>query len=174
MKNISISPYSIIGATVGVAIGHYVFRSSSLFPLMILGVVGGVIANKIDKNIQDKIIKITKAIKSRYNNNEYKVRHTLAEGVRHKIEREDKEMDHYITRIAEEGICDSAVAILIPAYSGKSQKIICSDLGIEYGYIGSTIGRVNKKINENYKKHNLHLYNLDDLVAFLKQPRPGF
>jgi uncharacterized protein YcfJ len=57
MKNISISPYSIIGATVGVAVGHYVFRSTSLLPLMVLGVVGGIMANKIDKNIQNKIIK---------------------------------------------------------------------------------------------------------------------
>ncbi len=30
--------------------------------------------------INDKIIKITKAIKSRYSNNEYKVRHSLARG----------------------------------------------------------------------------------------------
>ncbi len=88
------------------------------------------------------------------------------------MEREDNQMDHYITRITEENMCDSAVKILISAYSGKSQKIICAELGIQYGYIGSTIGRVNKKINENYKKHNLHLYNLKDLVAFLKQPRP--
>jgi hypothetical protein len=57
MKKISISPYSVIGATIGVAVGHYIFRSSSLLPLMVLGVVGGVLANKIDKNIQDKIIK---------------------------------------------------------------------------------------------------------------------
>jgi len=69
MKNISISPYSIIGATVGVAIGHYVFRSNSLFPLMILGVVGGVIANKIDKNIQDKIIKKASDLQTKIESN---------------------------------------------------------------------------------------------------------
>lgn len=57
MKKITISPYSIIGATVGVAVGHYVFRSSSLLPLMVLGVVGGIVANRVDKNIQDKILK---------------------------------------------------------------------------------------------------------------------
>jgi len=65
MKKITISPYSIIGTTVGVAVGHYVFKSTSLLSLLIFGVVGGVIANKIDKNIQDKIIKKAQQLESK-------------------------------------------------------------------------------------------------------------
>jgi uncharacterized protein YcfJ len=69
MKNISISPYSVIGATVGVAVGHYVFKSSSLLPLMVLSVVGGFLANKIDKNIQDKIIKKANDLQTKIESN---------------------------------------------------------------------------------------------------------
>jgi uncharacterized protein YcfJ len=57
MKNISISPYSLIGATIGVGVGHYVFRTTNFFYLIVLGVVGGVIANKVDKTIQNKVLK---------------------------------------------------------------------------------------------------------------------
>lgn len=69
MKKITISPYSIIGTTVGVAVGHYVFKSSSLLSLLIFGVVGGIIANKIDKNIQDKIIKKAQELESKIQKN---------------------------------------------------------------------------------------------------------
>jgi hypothetical protein len=69
MKKITISPYSIIGTTVGVAVGHYVFKSTSLLSLLIFGVVGGVIANKIDKNIQNKIIKKAQELESKIETN---------------------------------------------------------------------------------------------------------
>lgn len=62
MKNISISPYTILGATAGVAIGHYVLRANSFLSLMILGVVGGVLANRMDKTIQDRILMKAKSL----------------------------------------------------------------------------------------------------------------
>jgi len=65
MKNISISPYTILGATGGVAIGHYIFKANSLLTLMILGVVGGVLANKMDKTIQDRILNKAKDLQTK-------------------------------------------------------------------------------------------------------------
>lgn len=69
MKNISISPYSLIGATVGVGVGHYVFRTTNFFYLVVLGVVGGVLANKMDKTIQDKILKKAENLQAKITTN---------------------------------------------------------------------------------------------------------
>ncbi len=69
MKNISISPYSLIGATVGVGVGHYVFRTTNFLYLVVLGVVGGVLANKMDKTIQNKILKKAEDLQTKITTN---------------------------------------------------------------------------------------------------------